>query len=254
MLKWSKKSLTKTNDTAGDGTTTATVLAKAILNEAESHSLLDDERTMREGINSGVDKVVKYLDKCSKKVTGKKIDQVATISANNDKAIGEIIGKAFKLVNETGVVIDKIMPGSWSLYLDKETETNRMFMDSDAYEFDTLQLSQVDLGEVLINTEVLIGGKIYWDFNQNDIADLSELISEANITVTSLDGEIQFTIQSGEDGVWSQLVPIQNTYNISVEKIGYSDGYYNSDEADGVVVESVPKSFDVSIDANNVQV
>ena len=49
-------------------------------------------------------------------------------------------------------------------------------------------------------------------------------------------------------------MPIQNTYNISVEKIGYSDGYYNSDEADGVVVESVPKSFDVSIDANNVQV
>ena len=44
---------------------------------------------MKEGIDSGVDKVIKYLNKKSKKVTGKKIDQVATISANNDKTLGQ---------------------------------------------------------------------------------------------------------------------------------------------------------------------
>jgi chaperonin GroEL len=60
---------------------------------------------MREGINLGVNKVIKYLDKKSKKVTGKKIDQVATISANNDKELGSIIGKAFKMVDETGIVM-----------------------------------------------------------------------------------------------------------------------------------------------------
>ena len=100
-----KQAAQRTVKDAGDGTTTATVLAKAILDEAESHSLLDDERAMREGINSGVDKVIKYLDKKSKKVTGKKIDQVATISANNDKELGSIIGKAFKMVDETGIVM-----------------------------------------------------------------------------------------------------------------------------------------------------
>lgn len=100
-----KQAAQKTVDDAGDGTTTATVLAKAILDEAESHSLLDDERAMREGINSGVNKVIKYLEKSSKKVTGKKIDQVATISANNDLELGKTIGKAFKMVDETGVVM-----------------------------------------------------------------------------------------------------------------------------------------------------
>ena len=100
-----KQAAQRTVKDAGDGTTTATVLAKAILDEAESHSLLDDQRAMREGVNSGVDKVIKYLDKKSKKVTGKKIDQVATISANNDKKLGSIIGKAFKMVDETGIVM-----------------------------------------------------------------------------------------------------------------------------------------------------
>jgi len=100
-----KQAAQRTVKDAGDGTTTATVLAKAILSEAEEHSLLDDERLMKDGINKGVNNVIKYLDKISKKVTGKKIDQVATISANNDKELGSIIGKAFKMVDETGIVM-----------------------------------------------------------------------------------------------------------------------------------------------------
>ena len=100
-----KQAAQRTVKDAGDGTTTATVLAKAILDEAEEHSLLDDERAMRDGINKGVAKVLEYLTKKSKKVKGKKIDQVATISANNDEELGKTIGEAFRLVDETGIVM-----------------------------------------------------------------------------------------------------------------------------------------------------
>jgi len=100
-----KQAAQKTVADAGDGTTTATIIAKAILDQATEHSLLDDVREMKKGIDSGIDKVIKYLNKKSKKVTGKKIDQVATISANNDKKLGEVIGEAFRLVDETGVVM-----------------------------------------------------------------------------------------------------------------------------------------------------
>jgi chaperonin GroEL len=100
-----KQAAQRTVSDAGDGTTTATVLAKAILDEAEKHDLLEDTRLMKEGIDSGVKKVLDYLNKNSKKVTGKKIDQVATISANNDIELGKVIGQAFKLVDETGVVM-----------------------------------------------------------------------------------------------------------------------------------------------------
>ncbi len=103
-----KQAAQRTVKDAGDGTTTATILAHAILSEYEKHSELDTLRNIKVGITSAVDKVVKYLDKKSKKVKGKKIDQVATISSNNDTELGATIGTAFKMVDETGVVIMEV--------------------------------------------------------------------------------------------------------------------------------------------------
>ena len=100
-----KEAAQRTVKDAGDGTTTATILAKAILDEAYKHDKADTLRNIKEGINQGVENVVNYLQKKSKKVSGKKIDQVATISANNDSTLGKIIGEAFRLVDSTGVVM-----------------------------------------------------------------------------------------------------------------------------------------------------
>ena len=103
-----KQAAQRTVKDAGDGTTTATVLAKSILDEFSTHDQLDTLRNIKDGINVGVEKVLNYLNKNKKKISGKKIDQVATISANNDKELGEVIGKAFKLVDEKGLVIMEI--------------------------------------------------------------------------------------------------------------------------------------------------
>ena len=100
-----KEAAQRTVKEAGDGTTTATVLAQAILEEYQKHDQLDDLRNIKDGINTAVEKVVKYLEKKRKKISGKKIDQVATISSNNDKVLGKTIGEAFRLVDETGVVL-----------------------------------------------------------------------------------------------------------------------------------------------------
>jgi chaperonin GroEL len=100
-----KQAAQRTVKDAGDGTTTATVLAKAILDEAYKHGELDTSRELKEGIDSGVKKVLAYLERISKKVKGKKIEQVATISSNNDKGLGKVIGEAFRLVDETGIVV-----------------------------------------------------------------------------------------------------------------------------------------------------
>ena len=100
-----KEAARKTVKEAGDGTTTATLLAYAILEEAYKLDGSVNSRSLKEGINSAVIKVVKHLEKNSKSIGGDKIDQVATISSNNDSVLGKLIGEAFRQVDETGVVL-----------------------------------------------------------------------------------------------------------------------------------------------------
>jgi chaperonin GroEL len=98
-----KEAARQTVKEAGDGTTTATVLAHSILSKAYEHGN-SGSREMKEGIESATKKVVKYLETLSVPVEGDMINNVATISANNDKELGDIIAGAFKEVGQSGVV------------------------------------------------------------------------------------------------------------------------------------------------------
>lgn len=100
-----KEAARKTVKEAGDGTTTATVLAHAILNEAYKVADKTNSRELKDGINSAVSKVVKFLQLTSVDVKGDMIDQIATISTNNDAELGKIIADAFRAVDNTGVVM-----------------------------------------------------------------------------------------------------------------------------------------------------
>jgi chaperonin GroEL len=100
-----KEAARKTVSEAGDGTTTATVLAHAILKEAYKVSDKTNSRELKDGIKSAVKKVVKYLESVAIEAKGDMITQIATISTNNDEELGGIISEAFKAVDNTGVVM-----------------------------------------------------------------------------------------------------------------------------------------------------
>ena len=100
-----KQAARRTVEEAGDGTTTATVLAHAILKEFNDSEIKFTNREIREAINSVTEKTLNYLDKCSKPVVGKMIDEVATISTNSDLELGELIADAYRAVDLTGVVM-----------------------------------------------------------------------------------------------------------------------------------------------------
>jgi len=97
---------TKTNDTAGDGTTTATVLAQAIFREGVKNVTAGaNPMALQRGIQQATVAVVAELERMSKKVKGKEeLANVASVSANNDRQIGELISEAMEQVGKDGVV------------------------------------------------------------------------------------------------------------------------------------------------------
>ena len=101
-----KEAASKTNDQAGDGTTTATVLAHAILTEAYRRIANGaNPMDLKRGIDIAVKDVVEYLNEVAVEVKdNNEIAQVATISANNDKAIGDMIAAAMDRVGKDGVI------------------------------------------------------------------------------------------------------------------------------------------------------
>jgi len=95
----------KTSDTAGDGTTTATVLAQAIYREGIKNVTAGaNPMDIKRGIEAAVKAAIEAIDKLSKPVEGKDIAHIGTISANNDEEIGQIIAQAMDKVGKDGVI------------------------------------------------------------------------------------------------------------------------------------------------------
>src|SRR5881398_3943875 len=95
----------KTSDTAGDGTTTATVLAQAIYREGAKNVVAGaNPMDIKRGIEKAVEAITAELKKMSKPVSGNMVAQVGTISANNDAEIGKIIAEAMDKVGKDGVI------------------------------------------------------------------------------------------------------------------------------------------------------
>ncbi|MDD5749899.1 MAG: chaperonin GroEL [Patescibacteria group bacterium] len=120
-----KEVASKTNDVAGDGTTTATVLAQNIISEGiKNVTAGSDPLALKRGIDKATDAVVKNLKKLSKPVSSQEeIEQVASISAN-DKEIGKIIASAMEAVGKNGVIT---VEESQSFGIDKEVVEGMQF-------------------------------------------------------------------------------------------------------------------------------
>ena len=100
-----KEVASKTSDVAGDGTTTATVLAQSIFAEGLKYVTAGANPSLiKKGIDQAVSEVVKELKKLSREVSGDMIAQVGAISANNDESIGKIIAEAMDKVGKDGVI------------------------------------------------------------------------------------------------------------------------------------------------------
>ena len=112
-----KEAARNTVKEAGDGTTTATVLAEALIKEVNSCKKDVTIRDIKEGVTSGLEKVNKYLDGIKIDVEGDMLNSVSSISCNNDIDLGNIIAESYEKVGKNGVV------------LMEESETDQTYVD-----------------------------------------------------------------------------------------------------------------------------
>ena len=100
-----KEAARNTVKEAGDGTTTSTVLAYSLLKTVNEKAGDEKLRSLKAGIISGAEKVKSYLEKSKIEVEGEMLKNVATISCNNDKELGDKIGEAYEKVGKNGIVL-----------------------------------------------------------------------------------------------------------------------------------------------------
>ena len=101
-----KEAARNTVKEAGDGTTTAIVLAESLIKEVNKRKYNDNSiREIKEGINSGLDKINNYLKENAIEIKGDMLQNVSSISCNNDLALGKIISEAYEKVGRDGVVL-----------------------------------------------------------------------------------------------------------------------------------------------------
>ena len=160
-----KEVASKTNDVAGDGTTTATVLAQAIFREGYKNVTAGaNPMDLKKGIDLAVSEITSKLKKLSKKVSGKQeIENIGTISANNDESIGSLISDAMDKVGKDGVITVEDAKGiETSLDVVEGMQISRGFLSP------YFVTNQETMEAVLENPYILICGK--------DISALKEIL------------------------------------------------------------------------------
>ena len=100
-----KEAARNTVKEAGDGTTTATVLAEALIKEVDRQGKGTSTREIKKGVNSGLKKINEYLGEISVNIEGGMLESVSSISCNNDTTLGKIIAEAYEKVGKDGVVL-----------------------------------------------------------------------------------------------------------------------------------------------------
>jgi hypothetical protein len=143
-----------------------------------------------------------------------------------------------------------LMPGTWSLFMN-ETAAQRVWT------LDTSSAPQAftentSLGMVYADLEVEIGGKAFWDVDEDDIGDGNEGVESADVTIQG--GSIDTIIQTDENGVWRLYVPILENYTVSIEKDGFGVVNYDDNNTGFYVVEGEPLSQDIEMAAAQVTI
>jgi len=156
-----------------------------------------------------------------------------------------------------GNTSEMLMPGSWSFYLNKSSGQQTWYLDTSADPFDMTDAvnNSLTLDPIFAELEVEIGGKVYWDLDNNSAPSFGEGLGGFNVTVIGTNNtDVNTNVTTDENGVWTLFVPIQDVYNVTVEKEGFDTVYYMNDNESGFPVYNSTQSTDIEVIAGMVDV
>ena len=171
-----------------------------------------------------------------------------TVTAVSHDGFGNI---TFERTDADGNASELLMPGTWSFYFNRTIGTKSWFMDTSDAPFSTDAADENNslvLDPVYATLEVEIGGKVFWDLDNNSAPSLGEGLPDMTVTVVgNNNSEVSTTVSTDEDGVWRVFVPIRDVYNVSVEKEGFETVYYATEDQEGYTVHDSPDSTDIEV-------
>ena len=152
-----------------------------------------------------------------------------------------------------GMISEVLMPGNWTLVLNRTENLEMWTLDEGVYNSATGMDEGVwEAGIVSVDKSVLIGGKIFWDLDDNDEPSSSEGIADVNVSISSANG-LDETMVTDADGVWSLFVPIRDNYTVTAQKLGFANVTY-TDGNNSYMVNDTHESRDFEMSAGQVQV
>ena len=172
-----------------------------------------------------------------------------SVTAESQDGLGNV---TLSSADSEGMVSDILMPGNWVITMNRTGVQKTWSLETSTFSLADAIDNTVDLGVLEAHLEVEIGGKVFWDLNENDLVDSHEGVE--NVSVTIVGGDIDEEISTDSDGVWTIYVPIRSSFNITVAKDGFSTEYYNMNNTSSYVVEDVPVSEDLELTAGIVSV
>ena len=153
-----------------------------------------------------------------------------------------------------GIINEVLMPGNWTLMLNRTDTLEMWSLDVGIYNSaDTVVGNTWDAGTVYVDKHVLVGGKIFWDLNEDDIPNSGEGIEAVNVSISSESGFSE-DVTTDEEGTWKLFVPIRENYTVVAEKTGFDTVTYEDGDSSFYVVNDTHESRDFEMSAGLVEV
>ena len=156
--------------------------------------------------------------------------------------------------DNSGKISEVLMPGNWTLALSRTDNLEMWKLEEGIYNSaDAMVNGSWEAGVVEVDKFVEIGGKIFWDLDENDEPSSSEGIEGVNVSITS-DSGFNESLVTDEDGVWSLFAPIRDNYNIVAQKEGFATVNYTDGNVSYYIVNDTHESRDFEMSAGVVSV